>query len=346
MKLTMKLVPAAIALAFAGAAQAQVAVYGLIDMSYGKNEIVDGPNVKGDFHSGGDDGQSQGNSTTRIGVKGSLDAGSGYKANFKFETNGITSDGSVNDGNGNAAGNGFFNRQAWLGFSHAQYGEVRLGRQDSLPFQVMGQFDFNGQSNGVTSGYSGVAVWATDRQSRSLQYISPAMAGFKVQLGYVPEGEQANVGNESVVSGAVTYTLGDLMLGAAYESERVTNGEDFNSVAASYDFKVVKVMAGYTDGATAFSGIYDPGVLGLLPAPSVTPKGYTVGAVAPVAGFSIGTHYAKDTENEVSMIELFANREILKNTYGYAEYGRLKLDKAIPANQERDSFAVGVIYVF
>ena len=339
-----KIVPAAIALAFAGAANAQVAVYGLIDMSYGKNEIVDGPTVKNDFHSGGDDGQSQGNSTTRLGVKGSFDTGTAYKANFKFETNGITSDGSVNASS--PPGNNFFNRQAWLGFSHAKYGEVRLGRQDSVPFQVMGAFDFNGQSNGVTSAYSGVGVWATDRQSRSLQYISPNLSGFKVHVGFQPEGEQANIGNETVVSGAVTYTLGDLMIGAAHESKRTTLGDDFNSLAASYDFKVVKVMAGYTDGQTSFAGIYDPAVLNLLPANAVTPKGYTLGVVAPVAGFSIGGHYADDTENNISMLELFANREIFKNTYGYVETGRLKLDNAAPANQKRTSFAAGVIYVF
>ena len=76
-------------LGLAGAAQAQVSLYGLIDMSYGKNNIGVSATEKEDFHSGGDNGSSQGNSTTRVGVKGSTDVGSGVKANFKLETGGI-----------------------------------------------------------------------------------------------------------------------------------------------------------------------------------------------------------------------------------------------------------------
>ena len=133
-----KLIPAAALLAVMGAAQAQVTVYGLIDMSYGKNEMVG--DTAATFHSGGDSGSSQGNSTTKIGLKGSNDVGSGVKANFKLESGGIDSNGSVN-GNGN-----FFARQAWAGLS-GSFGEVRLGRQDSVPFQVLAGYDLNGAAN-------------------------------------------------------------------------------------------------------------------------------------------------------------------------------------------------------
>ena len=108
------LVFAAVAL-LAGAAQAQVAVYGLIDMSYGKSVVSDNLGQKADFHSGGDNGSGEGNSTTRLGVKGSTDVGSGLKANFKLETGGITSDGEVQPGGA------FFNRQAWAGLSGAPW---------------------------------------------------------------------------------------------------------------------------------------------------------------------------------------------------------------------------------
>ncbi|ASM78117.1 hypothetical protein VITFI_CDS2339 [Vitreoscilla filiformis] len=81
------LIPAALLLSLAGAAHAELALYGLIDLSYGKNGYVG--DQKADFHSGGDDGSSQGNSTSRFGLKGSTDIGSGLKANFRLESNGI-----------------------------------------------------------------------------------------------------------------------------------------------------------------------------------------------------------------------------------------------------------------
>jgi len=124
-----KLIPAAVLMTLVGAAQAQVTMYGLIDMSYGKNEMVG--ETKEDIHSGGDAGQhggSQGNSTTKVGLKGSTDVGSGVKANFQLETGGVHSDGSIQGP--------FFGRQAWAGLS-GSFGEVRVGLQDSVAFQTM-----------------------------------------------------------------------------------------------------------------------------------------------------------------------------------------------------------------
>lgn len=331
------------ALAFAGAVHAEAEIYGIIDMSYGKNEIVDGQNAKSDFHSGGDDGQSQGNSTTRIGFKGSYDVDTDVKANFKFETNGITSDGAIN-GTNDGTSPTFFNRQAWLGLSHTKYGEVRLGRQDSIPFQVMGKFDLNAQSNGVTTAYSGASVWATNRQSRSLQYIAPEFSGVNMHFGIVPEGDDStgsgsDDNTSAVISAAVTYSMGDLLIGGSFESARETlanpNAEDFKSVAVTYDFKVVKVMAGYTEGPGLYTG-------------ADLAEGVTIGISAPVGSYTVGAHYA-DADNTVSgtktnttALELFVNRKIFKNTYAYLE--SLSLDRE--TGSDPSSYAVGVIFVF
>lgn len=328
MKLVKKVLPAAILLGLAGVAQAQVSVYGLIDVNYSKNEFVGEEKAK--LHSGGDGGGNGGdfgNSTTRFGIKGSADVGNGVKANFKLESAGI----DVNGGQGDSAY--LFGRQAWLGFS-GSFGEVRFGRQDSVPFQAMGEYDFNGQSNGVTSAYSGVGVWATGRQSRSIQYMSPTMGGFSAHLGLQVNGKDDpedtttfnGTGQKDTPSIAVKYAQGDLSVGAAFEGKRTNGGEDFTSVAASYDFKVVKVMAGYTDAGSANSGP-------------------TVGIVAPVAGYSVGAHYAKNEEGDKDgVLELFVNKEIFKNTYGYVEAARRSSDAV--AKDGDTSAAVGVIYVF
>jgi predicted porin len=90
------LISTAAMLAMAGSANAQVAVYGLIDLCYGKSLYSDLNSVKADVHSGGDNGSSECNSTTRVGFKGAYEVAKGVKVNFKLESGGITSDGHVN----------------------------------------------------------------------------------------------------------------------------------------------------------------------------------------------------------------------------------------------------------
>ena len=321
-------ISAAILLATAGAAQAQLSIYGLVDASYGKSlfSAKGQAKSKADFHSGGDNDSSEGNSTTRVGIKGSVDVGSGIKANFRFETGGITSDGEVNPGGA------FFNRQAWFGLSGG-FGELRLGRQDSVAFQQLIDFDFNGASNGVSAGaYSGVGVWLPGRQSRSLQYISPSMGGFVAQIGFQPKGDN-EVRNQpdakAVASAAVKYTAGPLSVGASFQTKGTSSGENFASVAGSYDFGVAKVMLGYADvGADS---------------------GPTLGVNVPVAGFNIGAHVSsnRDKADKVTAAELWINKEIFKNTYAYAEVGRLDSDKVLSSGKKKVSgYAAGLIFVF
>ncbi|MBC7917456.1 MAG: porin [Rhodoferax sp.] len=309
-----KLIPAAVLMTLAGAAQAQVTMYGLVDMSYGKNEITF-PGQKDDVFSGGDNGSSQGNSTTRVGIKGSSDVGSGVKANFQFETNGITSNGDVPAP--------FFNRAAWAGFS-GSFGEIRVGKQDSVAFQTMAGFDLNGASNSNAAGMNAlVAPWLRGRQDRSVQYISPVAGGFKVQVGFQPEGQVA--GAKSNGSIGVSYSGGPLGAAVVMESARNAGDKDFYSVGGTYDLGVVKLALGYADGGTGF-------------------KGTTIGAVAPIAGLNVGFQLAKNSDTNAMATEIFVNKEIFKNTYAYAEVANL--DKTANGFTKGDNYAIGFIYVF
>lgn len=328
-------ISAAILLASAGAAQAQLSIYGLVDASYGKSLFSDAfvSGSKADFHSGGDNGSSEGNSTTRVGIKGAVDVGSGVKANFRFETGGITSDGEVNPGGA------FFNRQAWLGLS-GSLGEVRLGRQDSVSFQQMIDFDFNGASNGVSAGaYAGVGVWLPGRQSRSLQYISPSLGGFVAQIGFQPKGDNLSRGEpdaKNVVSGAGKYTAGPLSVGASFQSKSTSGGKDFASVAGSYDFGVAKVMLGYADGGKVADG--------------GTGSGPTVGVNVPVAGFNIGVHVSSNLDKaaKITSAEVWVNKEVYKNTFAYVEGGSWKSDELVlPTGKKKaNGYSAGLIFVF
>ena len=326
------LISTAVMLAMAGSANAQVAIYGLIDLCYGKSLGADLANEKADIHSGGDNFSSECNSTTRVGLKGGYEVAKGIKANFKLETAGIKSNGSVGE-----SGQAFFNRQAWGGFS-GDFGEVRVGRQDSVPFQVMTDFDFNGASNGVSAGaYTGIASWLKGRQSRSIQYIAPAMGGVTAQFGLRPKGNSQD-GNKDVFSAAVKYAAGPVAVGATIQTKDDSTGKNFSAFAGSYDFGVAKVMASYANGGAIADGGQG--------------KGYMLGVVAPVAGFNIGAHYANNNDSSAKLKswEFFVNKEIFKNTYGYAEVGNWKGNvddgEGGVISTKANGFAVGVIFVF
>ncbi|MBA3032043.1 MAG: porin [Gammaproteobacteria bacterium] len=318
-----KLIPAAILLTAMGAAHAELAVYGLVDISYGKNIADDAADRNARIHSGGDDGSSQGNSVTRVGLKGSNDLGSGLKANFKLETAGIDRD--LRIGKEDKL---FFNRQAWAGLS-GSFGEVRFGRQDSVPFQMMGGYDFNGLANAASAlGNSGVAAWGRGRQTQSLQYISPSMSGFTAQVGFAGKEDGVRTNDaKATTSAGLTYVAGKFSVSVVGETKREDSSENFAGVSGSYDFGVVKVMASYSDG---FYG--------------TNSKGPGVGFVAPVAGFNVGMMYGKNNDTDAAATELFINREIFKNTYAYADFARVNQTSYL--GPRGNAYALGVIYVF
>jgi predicted porin len=316
-----KIIPAALLALVAGAAQAELSIYGLIDLNYGKNIADDAAGKSATFHSGGDDGSSQGNSTTRFGIKGSTEVATGTKVNFKLESSGITSDGRVG-----SPGAAFFGRAAWAGLSSIQYGEVRLGRQDSVAFQTMIDFDLNGAANNASAyGNSAVAAWWPGRQSRSLQYIAPKFGDFKLQLGYVPKDSAPGTASRATGSIGLTWATGPVAVAVTSATKDTDAGHAFTSVAGSYDLGVAKFVANYTDGGMNL-------------------KGYGVGVSAPIAGFTVGAQYGKNSDTKVSAYELFANREVFKNTYAYLDIGHA--DKTAGYSTKGNGYSLGMIYVF
>jgi predicted porin len=318
---TKQLIPVVALLAATGSAHAGLDFYGLVDLSYGKNENVNQKSAG--FHSGGDDGGdgsgSQGNSTTRFGFKGDTDIGNGLKANFKFESAEIDHDLRVGK-----ASKTVFARQAWAGVSGG-FGEVRFGRQDSIPYQVMANYDFNAAANAASAfGNAGIAVWGRGRQTQSLQYLSPNMGGFTTQLGFAAK-EEGVANAKSATSAALTYAAGKFSASISGETQRTETGKRFASVAGSYDFDVAKVMLGYSDG---FYGL--------------NWRGPSLGVVAPVAGFNVGMNFGKNNETRNDATEFFINREVFKNTYAYLDYGQL--DKRLAPSTR--AYALGLIYVF
>ena len=310
-----KLIPAAALLALAGAAHAQVTIYGLADVGFAKTTTEDAAKKDASLKFGG-------NSTTRVGLKGSTDLGSGIKGNFQLESSAIDIDGKLGGGD-----DVLFGRQAWVGASGA-FGEIRAGRQDSVGFQTMIGFDLNGASNTASaSGAAGIdgGLLFTALGTRSVQYIAPTMGGLKIHAGYQSADTslaKTVAGGEASAGLGMTYTLGGLALAATWTTKNMTGGSDVSAMAAAYDFGVFKAVVNY-------SGTKDS-------------KGSMVGFVAPVGGVNVGVQRAKNSSTEATGTEFFVNKEILKNTTAYADF----LSKKPSSGAGSNAYAVGVIYVF
>jgi predicted porin len=310
-------------LGLAGAAQAQVTIYGLIDVSYGANKVeVNGGSTAHDaIHFGTG---SQGNSTSRIGFKGASDVGSGMKVNFQLE-GGIARDG----------GKVGFDRQMWAGVSGG-FGEIRAGRQDSVLFQSLAGFDDNGAANDTFVGnYNGVPI-AGRFTTQLAQYISPSFSGLTVRAGFTPEGNfkdntsaattLATKDNQAVVALAANYSAGPFSAALAYESKGNSAGKDLIVAAGSFDLGVAKFNAVYADGGK-------------------DQKGYKVGVSAPLAGATVGVAYSQNADTKNSGTEFFANKEVLKNTYAYLDIGTFHQDSGVGSG-DKQIYSVGMMFVF
>ena len=157
----IRLIPAALLLAVAPAAFAQssVTIYGVVDVytAYQKS-TVGGKDTS--LWAMGNNGQM----TSRLGFKGVEDLGGGYRASFNLETGFDPSTGGLQNSYR------YFDRQSWVGLGGG-FGEVRVGRQNSVMFLYSGNMDAFGAAT-YGSAYNNFANWLA-RVDNDVSYISP-----------------------------------------------------------------------------------------------------------------------------------------------------------------------------
>jgi len=328
----LKMIPAVIlaSMSMAGVAQAQVSVYGLVDVGY---KHVDNADDKVDYSM---------NSTTRVGVKGSTDVGSGIKGNFMLEAGdpqkSKTAPVTGTAPNVVATTKPFFDRQAWFGLSGG-FGEVRIGTQDTVAFQTLIGFDQNGAANDTGPGsLAGVPTLGQNTVSGkdALMYISPAMGGLQARLSVTPKGNMDTTVDPKVKSSfslGLSYATGPFAAGLVYESASTDDtaslkSNNFSGLGASYDFGVAKISGVYVNGGTV--GTTQGG------------RGSLVGISAPIAGATVGIQYAKNSDTSDTGTEFFVNKEVLKNTTAYFEYGTQNPN----AGNKTNLYSLGLIYAF
>jgi predicted porin len=251
-------------------AQSSVTLFGIVDEA--ARYVKNGDNKIKSLASGG-------LNTSRIGVRGVEDLGSGLKGGFWLES-GINADtGASSDGNR------FFNRRSTVSLI-GNFGEVRLGRDftptytgysDYDPFgdngvaasskfdQPLGVVRDNG-APGSTGAQATPGAGQGTRLGNQIMYLLPSNLGGLYGRAAVAAGE-GTAGNK-YYGGRIGYGAGPLDVSVAYGQYEVAplGGEDKFKVAdagASYDFGVVKVMGYYTQSKFAAQKIasYSVGVL-------------------------------------------------------------------------------------
>lgn len=358
------LVAAAALMALVGAAQADVKVYGAVDMAVGSFETA---HAKGASNrvTAVQSGQMM---TSFLGFSGSEDLGGGLKAEFALETFIGADTGAYLANN---AGQ-FWGRASNVALSGG-FGKVAIGQYDN-PLFTSG-YTYNPFGSSMTfsptmrhlgylgqSGFGGVGFdtgWVN-----SITYETPNLGGFTGIAQFTPKETTSAVTeaknsyalagsyNAGPFSAMLTYVRGGKnTTGLAYVGdEKVT---DFG---ISYDFSVLKVFGQYTYIKESATGA-------IVVSPSLTvPAGtdnkssiYQVGVSVPVTEkgsilASFGELKSKDiatsTTSKDRVFSLGYDHFLSKRTDVYAVFSNNQQSANTGKDESGQSFAVGIKHAF
>jgi len=309
------LLAAALALGFAGVAQAETSVtlYGVLDGGIGYQQI------KGDGFKARKTGMINGvQNGNRWGLRGTEDLGNGLQVVFQVESGFDLSTGQSQQGGR------LFGRHATVGLQSDAWGRLDIGRQTNIGSKYFAAIDpFGagfGQSNlGTTFGSVNTVRW-----DNMVMYQTPNFSGFQFGVGYSfnTDGAQRSSldvdgvwdlnesdRNRRGITTGLRYANGPLAVALSYEQERIgsasgngltTPGDDVNvrawQLGGAYDFEVVKVHAafGQTRNGMFGAGVGSPD--GNIPVSAAAAFGqldglkynhYMVGLTAPVGAGKI-----------------------------------------------------------
>jgi predicted porin len=257
MKVTMKIHPivalaALTSFASVAHAQANVEVFGLLDLSYVYTTAAGGGSQR--------QLDADGNTSSRLGFKGSEDLGGGLRANFWLEA-AVAPDsgagGSTSSNNIDSGGSGLtFNRRSTVSLD-GKWGELRLGRDYVPSFNnlavAMHPFGTNGVGSSAQLFYQvntgGTTARTNVRASNAINYLLPLeLGGVYGQVMYAM-GEQISglPGSKSddgtYFGGRIGYRSGPLNLAAASGTTKYSTGDFTQSnFAINYQVGPAKLM--------------------------------------------------------------------------------------------------------
>jgi len=352
--------------AFAGVAQAQssVTVYGVLDVSYGQDEVDQGPLVAATVKTTGL--ADNRNGTSRLGFRGAEDLGGGMQAGFVLEsglnitggqtfakTNGqaVSAAGVVTTTTNDTAVFGAATRQAFVTLGTKEAGTLLVGYKKLL------ESDFNDQFILGTENTDGSEAQETQRLARGNQiaYTTPTFSGLSATIANssqtaaytlaATEAAQRVSANVNQIN--LNYQMGKALVVAHMGIGSVENGttatvatavsgagaagnNSYNSqgIGASYDFGVARVAALYGKRET---GVKDASQLDST---------YTsLAAAIPFGKNAVKLTYSmaetKDKSGNItaklSGMQFLAEHNLSKRSVIWAIYGNDKVDAVTAA---------------
>ncbi|MFT3814285.1 MAG: porin [Acidovorax sp.] len=320
----MKFSPIALGLALActgtaALAQSSVQVFGIIDTGVthytGANSLN---TVNGD-----------GNTSSRLGFRGTEDLGGGLKAGFwleaAFDSDNGAGGGATSADNRTGIGSGAFKfgRRSTVSLM-GNWGEVRLGRDFVPGFRNLAvtsggyhAFGTNGVGSSAVLFYPvGATKGVTHvRASNQIAYHLPKNLGGLFGEVSIARGEQVGTSDGNLVGGRIGYAAGPFSVAAAITQTKVAAVDNLTqtNIGGSYDFGVAKAMLLWGENKN-----------GVGQKTRVT----AIGAHVPVGPgqvrLSYGTAKATNVGNNADHIALGYVHNLSKRTALYGTYARVK----------------------
>ncbi len=283
--------------AFAGVASAQssVTLFGIVDLNARSVKNGNAGSVKSL--------STNGQVSSRLGVRGIEDLGGGMRAGFWIE-------GDLVGDTGNPAG------QTWQRRSTVSllggFGEIRLGRDYNPVFNTAVSHDPFAYVGVATLGNLRSAVFANAtaavaaRNDNSISYFLPAMGGLYGQV-MVAAGE--NVRGNKYIGGRLGYAAGPLNFSGAYGKSEKTGGmvDDLTAMIFGGSFNA---------GFATFHATYE-----VVDYSTTKRKLASVGAVVPVGTGAFKAQYVKATNATLMGVGYVQN--LSKRTSLYTNFGRV-----------------------
>lgn len=338
------------------AAQAQVTVYGNLDVSVGRKQQFDltAPVVNGKFaKTSTTNVDSSDMSDSFIGFKGQEDLGGGLKALFKLESELAVDTGA-------AAGDTFWNRNATVGVA-GSFGTVSLGRFENLFKLEGGAFNPFGTSSTFSPTFNALNVTGGS-WSNGVSYVSPNLGGLTLSAQYsAKEAAKSTAANYSggAVAVSANFVAGPLALSAVISDFRSADPATATAatgpaqksrpwlLGASYDFGAVKLFGQYAESKTKDKTAGDVGKV----------KGFQLGVAVPVT--ADGTVLASYGEGKATTPTVGGSLKERDVSVGYTQNLSKRTNVYAAVINERDkntivinakgtitSFAVGVRHSF
>jgi len=216
------------------AAQAATTLYGHIHMSW--DRLDNGDTVERSFLS---------SNSTRVGLKGDEELGSGLKAIWQIESGALgVDDSDVTTGFGGDLRNSF------LGFTNNSWGTVRVGRHDT-PYKDLGRrLDNFNEQVGDARNVIGLSLFDL-RPKNMVRYDSPTFSGLTFSLlNSSNNGNELAAATQRVSSLGANWSAGPLFLGAAYETHSLAS-------TLSDEEKGIRLAASYALGDLLLGVLYE-----------------------------------------------------------------------------------------